>query len=59
MDNKFKAGLANSAIKEFENIRLMREEYIACGAESEFIITLEASMNAFLNIYMTLTKMER
>jgi len=56
MEEKFKAGLANQAMTEFENIKKLREEFIASKAEHEHVGILEEVMMNLLGIYMDLTK---
>lgn len=56
MEEKFKAGLANQAMKEFENIKNLREEFITSKAEKDHVDILEEAMMNFLSIYMDLTK---
>lgn len=56
MEEKFKQGLANQVFAEFENIKTLREDFIASGASSEHIIDLESSMDMFYKLYLELSK---
>lgn len=56
MEEKYKAGLANQAMVEFDNIKKLREEFIAAGASRDHICALEDAMNEMFGIYLELTK---
>ena len=55
MDKKFINGLANQVMSEFENIKILREDFINCGAQKEHIDTLKETMKILLDIYFILT----
>ena len=56
MEEKYKAGLANQAMVEFDNIKKLREEFIAAGASRDHVCALEDAMNEMFGIYLELTK---
>ena len=56
MEEKFKAGLANQVMEEFDNTRLMRENFIASGARSKHVETLDEVLNKLFAMYLDLTK---
>ena len=56
MEEKFKAGLANQVMEEFENVKNLRENFINSGARSRQIETLDEVLNKLFNMYLGLTK---
>ena len=56
MEEKYKSGLANQAMVEFDNIKKLREEFIAAGAGNEHVCAIEDAMNELFGIYLELTK---
>lgn len=56
MEEKFKAGLANQVMEEFDNVRKLREDFITSGARSKHIETLDEVLNKLFAIYLDLTK---
>lgn len=55
MDKKFKPGLANSVIGEFDNIRKIREEFIGSGASKSQVSKLRNIMDELLDMYCDLS----
>ena len=56
MEEKFKAGLANQAFTEFENVKNLREEFIGSGANADLVNELESVMDTLYSMYLTLTR---
>ena len=59
MDKKFREGLANATITEFENVRNLRAEFIHCGAGEDNIARLECALNTLYGIYLGITRPEK
>lgn len=54
MEEKFKEGLANQVMEQFESIKNLRSDFINSGAK-EHIGLLENTMNKLLELYYKLT----
>ena len=56
MEEKFKAGLANEVMSEFENIKNLRLSFIAAGADRDVVGLLEEQMKTLFSLYLDLSK---
>lgn len=59
MDNKFKAGLANQVMTEFDNVKRLHEEFIGCNADMHMRIKLRGMMQELLEMYFELSETEK
>lgn len=59
MDKKFREGLANATMTEFENVRNLRAEFIHCGADKDHITRLEDALNTLYSIFLDITRPEK
>ena len=54
MEKKFKAGLANQVMTEFDNVKQLNEDFISCDAPMDMRIRLRGMMQELLEMYFNL-----
>lgn len=56
MDEKFRQGLANRVKELHESVLSLREEFINCKADEDYITDTEALLDPLMGMYLDLTR---
>lgn len=56
MDEKYRNGLANQVIDEFDNVRMLRETFLQSKACADKVNQLENIMSTLYSMYLDITR---